>query len=168
MSHIEKKRSLVREFSWRKGKQRKEGGVCCWVEIREKWVRTKETGRKWSKWEEAPFWLFVGKCTHHGWARRTPLHSNKSPLSNKPLKSTSLVGQHCIESMIKGSVYVYIVYMYTHDKDIITETLNAPIFISVPNEKNRKYTCRREDLRGNGDRRSQGRGWGGRGGRDRP
>lgn len=49
--------------------------------------------------------------------------------------------------MIKGSVYIYIFYMYTHDKDIITESLGAPIFIHLPNEKNREYTCRKEKVR---------------------
>lgn len=57
--------------------------------------------------------------------------------------------------MIKGSVYVYIFYMYTHDKDIITEILSAPIFICVPNEKNRGYKCRREKVRAGKQRLGQ-------------
>lgn len=49
--------------------------------------------------------------------------------------------------MIKASVYVSIFPMYTHDKDIITETLSAPIFICVLNEKNSEHTCRKEKER---------------------
>lgn len=49
--------------------------------------------------------------------------------------------------MIKGSVYVFIFDMYTHDKDIITETLSETIFIRAPNEKNREYMCRKGDVR---------------------
>lgn len=52
--------------------------------------------------------------------------------------------------MIKGSVYVYIFSVYTHDKDIITEALSAAIFICVPNEKNSEYTCRKEKERAGG------------------
>lgn len=69
--------------------------------------------------------LFVeGKCTHGGYARCTPLHSDKSPLSNKPPKSTQRLGQR----MIKGSVYVYFLPMYTHDKDIKTDPEHADVY----------------------------------------
>lgn len=46
--------------------------------------------------------------------------------------------------MIKGSVYISIFHMYTHDKDIITETPCAPIFIGLPNEKNTEHTCKKK------------------------
>lgn len=46
--------------------------------------------------------------------------------------------------MIKGSVYVHIYSVYTHDKSIITETLSSLIFIPVPNEKNREYASRKK------------------------
>lgn len=68
---------------------------------------------------------------HSGFCTKSALIAGKlavlhSTITNhhcqiNPLKSTWPVGQRCIESMIKGSVYVYIFYMYTHDKDIITE-----------------------------------------------
>lgn len=76
--------------------------------------------------------FFVQKRTHIGQAHCTPLHNNKSPLSNKPLKSTWLVSQRCIEGMIKGTVYVYYMYKYTRDKDIITKNAEYPnIYLSA-------------------------------------
>lgn len=95
-----------------------------------------------------PFLVFVQKCTRRGQAAPSlPLRSNKSPLSNKPRKSTRLVACGWIEGMIKGSVYVYIFYMYTHDKDIITEGPSAPIFICASNEKNRIHVQEGESRR---------------------
>ena len=54
----------------------------------------------------------------------------------------------CIGAKIKCSVYIIsIFYIYTKDKYIITETLSAPVFIGLLNEKNREYTCRKEGVR---------------------
>ena len=95
----------------------------------------------------SPVLFVVLKCNHGGKLAVLQLHSHKSPLPNKPLKSIRLLGQESAESMIKASVYISIIPMYTHDKDIITESLRAPIFICVLNEKNSKNTSRKEKER---------------------
>lgn len=46
--------------------------------------------------------------------------------------------------MIKGRVYVSYIYTYTHDKDIITKTPSAALFICLHNEDNSDYTSREQ------------------------
>lgn len=79
-------------------------------------------GRKTEQMRGSTILGFERECTHRGEARCTPLHNNKSPLSNKPPKPAPPARERCVQGMIKGPVYVCSFFMYTHDKDIKTET----------------------------------------------
>lgn len=90
----------------------------------------------------------------------SPSRGNKSPLSNKPLKSTGVretwgEGDAAAGRMIKGSsVWLYIYSVYTRDKSTITETQCSLIFITVLNERNSEFTFREKKKRSREEKQS--------------
>lgn len=122
----EERQRRLKRLSGRTAKQRQGVGVRCWGGGGDQRETTRGSRRKWSKWKEGPLCLLERSALVE-----EKLHGNKSPLSNKLRPKSALTGRppRCVESAIKGAVWVYVVSMYTGDKEMLTGSPRAPVFV---------------------------------------